>query len=223
MPSDTEIANIAISNLGTGKDIANLTTEDSEEANAVRRFFNTSRGEVLRDFPWPFATEFRALGLITEDPTDEWRYSYGYPSDALRLIRILSGIRNDSRQSMASYKIVHGSSGKEIYTDQEDAEAEVTLQVTDTQRYPSDFVMALSYKLAYRIAPRLTRGDPFKLQERMFHLYQMEIVKAQASAINEQQRDEPQDSEFIRTREGFIDREGSAGDFTAFPSGSIIT
>jgi len=223
MASDTEIANLALSHIGIGKEIANLTTENSEEAGAARRFFNTSRDEVLRDFPWPFATEFRTLALITEDPTDEWRFSYAYPSDAVRMVRLKSGIRNDNLQSKVRYKIVRGVSGREIYTDEEDAEAEFTFRETDTQRFADDFVMAFSYKLAIRIAPRLTRGDPFKLQERVFRFYTMEIAKAQATALNEQEDDKIPESEFIRVREGFVDRRGTAGDFTAFPSGSIIS
>ncbi len=223
MASDTEIANLALSHIGIGKEIANLTTENSQEANASRRFFVPSRDEVLRDFPWPFATRFVTLGLIEDDPTEEWDFSYGYPSDAVRMVRLLSGIRNDNRQSKVSYKVVSGNSGREIYTDLEDAQAEFTFRETDTQRYPPDFVMAFSYKLAMRIAPRLTRGDPFKLQDRVLRFYMAEIAKAQATSANEEQVDEAPDSEFIRTREGFRDRRGGEGDFTAFPSGSIIS
>lgn len=200
MPSDTEIANIAISHLGTGKDIANLTTGSSQEAKVMRRFFEAARDKVLGDFPWPFATKFVALGLIASNPTDEWAFSYGYPSDAVRLNRIRSGVRNDSLQSRVPYKIVHGASAREIYTDQEDAEAEFTFCVTDTGRFPMDFVMAFSYYLAELAAPRLTAGDPFKLQERMDQFYQREITNAWANAANEEKPDERVDSEFVRVR-----------------------
>lgn len=212
MSSSTEIANLALSHLGVSKEIANLETENSAEANACRRFYEISRDATLRDFPWPFATKFVALGLVAEDPTDEWKFSYRYPSDCLRLRRLLSGNRTDHRQSRASYKITRDSSGLLLYTDLEDAELEYTLKETDTGRFPSDFTMALSLRLAAYIAPRVAEEDPFQLGQRALQLYQFELSRAQASALNEEQPDEDPQSEFIRGREGesrtvFPDRE----------------
>jgi len=201
MLSDTEIANLAIRHLGTGKEISNLTTGNSQEAGAMRRYFETARNQAFGAFPWPFATKFVTLALIATDPTTEWGFSYGYPSDAQRLIRICSGIRNDSHQSRVRYRIVHGAAAREIYTDEENAVAEFILRVTDTQRFPDDFIMAFSFKLAFLAAPSLTAGDPFKLQERMDFYYQREISKARADAANEEVPDETVESEFVRVRE----------------------
>lgn len=201
MPSDTEIANLAIRHLGTGKEISSLETGNSEEAGALRRYFDTARDQALAEFPWPFATKFFTLNLITADPTTEWGFSYGYPSDAERIIRICSGIRNDTHQSKVRYRIVYGASAREIYTDEENAVAEYIFRVTDTQRFPTGFVMALSFKLAFLAAPSLTAGDPFKLQERMDFYFQREISKARADAANEEVPDAAPASEFERVRE----------------------
>ena len=201
MPSNTEIANLAISHLGTGKDIENLTTGNSPEAKAMRRFFETARDKVLEDFPWPFATKFVALGLIKESPTTEWAYSYGFPADAIRFVRILSAQRTDSRQSEVKYKIVHGASAQELYTDKEDAWAEFTFRVTDTARFSPSFVVALSHLLAKLAAPRLTRGDPFKQQERQKIFYQEAISEAWANAANQERPDEGVESELVRARD----------------------
>lgn len=201
MPSNTEIANLAIGHLGTAKEISNLTTGSSQEAKVMRRYFTTARDQTFRAFPWPFATKFVALALIASDPTTEWGYSYGFPSDAERFRRILSGVRNDTHQSKVRYRIVHGAAAREIYTDEEDAVAEFIFRVTDTQRFPSDFVMAFSFKLAFLAAPSLTAGDPFKNQERMDFYFQREISKAQADAANEEVPDAEPASEFERVRE----------------------
>jgi hypothetical protein len=204
--SETEICNLALSHLGVGKEIAALETERSDEASACRRFYDTARDETLRDFAWPFATKIAALGLLTDSddddhPTEEWTYQYQEPSDSLAFRKIQSGTRNDSRASRISYRKAYGEAGTVIFTDQEDAIGEYTIRVDDPQRYPSDFVMAFSFRLAALIAPRLTAGDPFKMAERSIRLYQLEISKAQASAFNEEQTDEDPDSEFIRARE----------------------
>jgi hypothetical protein len=201
MPSDTEIANLAISHLGVAKEIADLETEDSEEANTCRRFYTTALEATLRDLPWPFATKFIALALVEEDPTDEWDYSYRYPADCLKVRRILSGIRNDTRQSRAPYKISQDGSGRLILTDQQNAEIEYTVNETDEQKYPADFVLAFSFRLAMYAAARLTAGDPFKLKLEMEKSYRKELVMAGASAFTEEQIDEEPDSEYIRERE----------------------
>ncbi len=199
--STTAIANLAISHLGIGKEIANLDTERSAEAQACRRFYETAREITLRDFAWPFATKINELGLVEEDPNDEWAFSYRYPTDCLTVRRILSGIRNDNRQSRVPYRVTRDSSGLLIYTDMEDAELEYTIDETDVSRFPADFVMALSFLLATYTAPRLTGGDPFKLGPRAMELYQLELSKARATAANEEQAEELPDAEMIRVRE----------------------
>jgi hypothetical protein len=198
--SATEIANLAISHLGIGKTIANLETEKSQEANACRRFYNTIRDSTLRDFPWPFAGKTAALALIEENPTTEWTYSYRYPTDCLKARRILSGNRNDTRQSEVVYKIFYSATGTVIYTDMKDAELEYTVLIDDPIRYPANFSLAFSLRLATYIAPQLTAGDPFKMGEQSFRRYQMELAMAQSSSLNEEQPDQEPESEFIRAR-----------------------
>lgn len=200
MASPEEICNLALSHIGVGKEIASLDSEKSQEAMACRRVFEPARIATLRDFGWPFATKFVDLGLVKENPTSEWSFSYQYPSDCLHFRKILSGTRNDNRQSRVPYRIVYGASGQEIYTDCEDAEAEYTVDVKDTGRFPQDFVMALSFRIAFLVAPRLTAGDPFKLGDRARTLYDVEVSRAKATAANEEQEEEDPDSEFIRAR-----------------------
>lgn len=201
MSSKTEISNQAISHLGVGKEIADLDSESSAEASACRRFYDICRKTVLRDFHWPFATRIQTLGLIASNPTTEWNYSYRYPSDCLNVVRILSGVRQDTTDSLVPYKILNDDSGQIIYTDEEDAEIEYIRNVTNPAHFTPDFINAMSYRLAVYIAPRVTRGDPFKLGQAALQMYQMEISKAKATALNEEQSDKKLESEFIRTRE----------------------
>ena len=201
MASSTEICNLAISHLGSTKRIANLDTEQSTEAALFRTLYDTTIDLVLRDYRWPFATKIGALALIEEDPNDEWRYSYSYPTDAVEIRRILSGIRNDARDSRVPYKIAYSSSGRILFCDIDDAEVEYTIRITDPQLYPPDFIMALSFRLASYAAPALTAGDPFKMGDRAMKMYQYEISKATATSFNEEQPDQLPDSEFVRARE----------------------
>lgn len=199
--SETEICNLALSHLGVGQDIANLDTEKSEAAVSCKKFYDLARDEVLRDYRWPFTTKFASLALVATDPTEEWGYSYRYPSDCLLIRRIMSGSRNDSRQSLVSFKIGTDDSGLLIYTDLLNASIEYTAKANTPRDYPADFTLALSYKLAWYIAPRLTKADPFGLRKTIAESYAMTLSKAARNSFNEEQPDEELESEFIRGRE----------------------
>jgi hypothetical protein len=204
MATETEIANLALSHLGIGKEIANLETEKSQEATACRRFYPTCRDAVLRDFPWPFATKFAILALVADPPTEtlEWAFSYRYPTDCLTIRRIQTGVRQDNQDTRIRFKLGRDDQGQLVYCDESLAKVEYTFREEDPQRYPADFQLAMSFRLAAYVAPRLTGGDPFKLGERAAKFYQYEIGGAQASAGNELVPDSLPDAEIIRTRDG---------------------
>lgn len=200
--SDTEIANLSLTHLGITNEIADLETESSQEARSMRRVFQTALKKVLRDFNWPLTTVFAELSLVEENPDfEEWLYSYRYPTDCLFLRRVLSGERTDTNDTRAPFKISQDVNGLLIYTDVEDAQVEYTKRETDYTRYPSDFVLAFSYFLAHLAAPSLTGGDPFKLGDRAYKFYGLEIESAKANALNEEQPDVMPESEFIQVRE----------------------
>jgi len=219
--SKTDIANMAIRHLNVSKEIADFANEASQEAKACRRFYDPARRQVLRDFGWPFATSIVALNLVASQPNQEWRYSYRYPSDCLMFRRILSGRRNDSRQSRVPYRVAADSQGQLIFTDQVSAQGEYTLDVTNEAFFDPSFAMALSFRLANLIAPSLTAGDPYKLGQRAQENYMLEISRAQANAANEEQPDQPVESEFVRARNG--DSHGTCGEpWSALPGSNFI-
>jgi hypothetical protein len=111
--------------------------------------------------------------------------------------KIQSGLRTDNRQSEIEYKI---SRDNVIWTDMEEAIGEYTSLVDDPQLYPADFIMALSYLLAFYIAPQVTRGDPYKMRDSIFKLYLMQVGRASSSSVNEESRAEEPKAEWIRGR-----------------------
>ena len=202
MSSPTVICNMALGHLGVGKEIAALTTENSQEARSCRRFYEMARDSVLEAYPWPFATKRVTLGLIEADPNDEWGYSYTYPSDCVAMRRILSGIRDDSVDTRTPYKIEKNGTAKVIYTDKEDAILEYTYRNTATEEYSAQFMLCLSLRIAAYIAPSITAGDPFKVGERALKLYHYELGVARMNAGNEESPDPTQpEAESIRARE----------------------
>lgn len=201
MASKTEICNLALSHLGISKEIANVDTEQSQEAKACRRFYDLSRQTVLKDFNWPFATKFANLNLVETNPNDEWAFSYRYPVDCLYARRILSGFREDSESTRISYKVIQDDQGLLFLADKENAQLEYTLDLENTDLFSSDFRIALSYRLAHYIAPRLTAGDPFNLADKTLKKYQIEITNAAANALNEDKSSLPMVTESIQARD----------------------
>lgn len=206
MPSSAiTVCNFALSHLGVGKSIAALD-ERGKEAEACNLFYETARDEMLEGFVWPFAKKVLALGLVTDNEDDahpdvNYIYSYRYPSDCLFARRIQSGVRMDYRQARVTYEIMGDDQGSLILTDKEDAILEYTATFgQNPARWSSAFSMALSFRIAAYIAPRVTGGDPFKIADKAIQFWRMSNSVAQANAANEVQPDQDPDGELILAR-----------------------
>lgn len=248
------ICNLALSHLGIAKTVTVLATDATPESIACNQFMEQVIDEVLRDFPWPFATSYATLLLVEEDPTVEWDYSYRLPSDCRFVRRIVQddSSRNETRQSRAPFRIVRDADSTEysaattyaigdyakittgvtivwyvciqagtaqnpatattywtvmtgvppqlLLTDRVDCEIEYTVDVTDPREFPPDFVQAVAAKLAFYTAPRLAQDETGKTGERPMALYVWLLSRAKANAANEEAPDDPQPSEFERSR-----------------------
>ena len=106
MTSEVDIANRALSAIGTRSEIVDFN-EDSNEARQIKLHFHSVRDQLIRMAPWNFARNFTNLALITaapgtpENPTaganvwekgippPPWSYEYAYPADCLRALYIV--------------------------------------------------------------------------------------------------------------------------------------
>lgn len=106
MTSEVDIANRALSAIGTRSQIASLD-EGSNESIQVKLLLDPLRDELLRMAPWNCARNFNTMSLICAAPgTPEnpsagpavwgkglppppWSYEYAYPSDCLRPIYVV--------------------------------------------------------------------------------------------------------------------------------------
>jgi hypothetical protein len=205
----TDIANLAMSHLMQGQSIQDVTSEQSPQANAARVFLPIAIGSVLRDFAWPFATAYQNLALVTTYPTNQgyynqrpaYLYAYRVPSDCVTVRRISSGSRMDNLYTRVPFTLSSDASGPLILTDMPNAQIEYTQFQVGTSLFTDDFVMALSFKLAWLCAARVTGGDPFKLGPQMETKYLEAVSLARANALNEVEFGESLDSEFILVRE----------------------
>jgi hypothetical protein len=101
MPSETDVANLALAHAGARSTIASMT-EASTEASICTRFFEAARDETLSAAWWTFARATVVLTLLKSAPgTPEfqgvvsniwnaaypappWLYEYAYPADCLK-------------------------------------------------------------------------------------------------------------------------------------------
>lgn len=204
MASQTDICNMALSDLGVSIKLTSISN-NTVAGNACRLVYDNIRQTVLKDFPWPFATQFKTLSLVTDlweaDSNAEWRYSYRYPADCLFIHRIPNGYtRIEVEQNRIKYRIVSDDSGMLIYTDLIDATVEYTADISETAKFPVDFVRAFSHRLAAEIAPTVTVGDQLGMGAKAYQMYLLSISDAQANSVNEEQPDPQPESSFIVSR-----------------------
>lgn len=214
-----DICNFAISHLGVDSPIANLN-ETSVEARTCKQFFNVAKETTLRSYPWTFASPIEPLELVEtfDEENRGYGYSYGYryPFNALRIFALLDDSFNPRRGSIPTqyydydgffrdrvkripYKLFEGSNGKIIHTDAENARAWISRKDVDSESFPSDFAMALSYFLAFLLAPKLARGEK-GAKEEVFAAYNLFINQAKQTAANEEEPEPEAASDFERSR-----------------------
>ena len=77
---------------------------------------------------------------------------------------------------------------------------EYVFQQDGEQLYPAAFANAVAWRLAYYLAPSLTKGDKYKLGPRALGEYYNAITRAQANDMNQSQADLPAEASWIDAR-----------------------
>lgn len=220
--TNVQIANMALTRVGNSRFISNLT-ETSNEAVVINSLFTSMRELVLEKYEWPFATAYAELGLLhdrEDDPSDsplpwsyDWRFTYTYPVDCIsarRLIYMSQALdrstnaywqgRGDIGRVVVPFSLMEDpSNGKVLVTDMEHAVLQYTARVENPSRFSASFASALAWKLAAEICLPLSAND--SLRSRAEQNFVLEVTQSAANAANEEVRDPPPESEFIRARE----------------------
>ncbi len=204
--ADVDVCNLALTTIGSGAEISSLTGDQSQEARACNRVYATARDKTLKSFPWPFAKAQASLALVTQfgdpnHPTNDYKFSYRYPSDCLQARKISSRWRTDARETRVTYEFMADQVGQLIVTDKTGAVLEYTSTLgQDPGRWTPDFIEAMAYYVGFMIAPRLTKGDPFKIRNECYQLFKNALSAARANAANEIQPDEDPPEALILSR-----------------------
>ncbi len=155
------VSNNALRLIGIGQKISSLD-DDNHRAEACKDAYPEARDLVLSSFKWPFTTRRVALGLVEEDPNDDWAFSYRYPIDCVVVRRIATSAGLPDYVP-TPFTLGQDDTGRLLYTDVEDAIVEYSATADDPGEWPNCFADAVSGELAERIAPIFKVGND-KLQ-----------------------------------------------------------
>lgn len=235
--SEVGICNQALARIGSTQTITSFA-DGSNEANQCLIFYPADRDALLSDFPWPWAEGYANLVQIAGPETtqkranSQWIRSYRYPSDCLKMRRIVmtpppllgaalpqttglftSTYGNNEPWNRAvgdtrpvSYGLGNDANGVLIMSDfygQYGLTAIYTQSVNDPTQFANDFADTLSW----RIAADLSMSLGYSNEKRKYaeEKYNETINKTRSTHFNEMSSDIPwlrRQSEVIRARWG---------------------
>ena len=171
MPSDTDVANVALRLVGSTP-ITSIS-DGSDTANVVDDIYTEVRDDLLRSHPWNFATKRVQLAQSGTDPTFEFDNAFVLPADWLRTISVHD---NDAGHGSVLYRheIVNGQ--QVLVTSSDAVYLRYVYQVTDPNLMAADFRRALALSLARDLSLPLASSN--SMQER----YSAEASRALARA-----------------------------------------
>lgn len=192
--SEIDICNLALSHIGARAPIISFT-EKSKEAEEMSRAYVPAVRSVLSAFDWNFARVPVAL-VQTDMDHPEWDYSYVVPSDCIRA----RYIARTPSEPWIKYEITAHptNSGRILHTNKIDAVLVYTRYVESVIEYDPEFIVALSYYLAFITAMPITRSD--KIRNDNYEFYRRMIGSAQASNANEGSSFIDSEAEWISAR-----------------------
>lgn len=199
--TDTDICNMALSEFGKGT-IASME-EGVETARACKLFYEPTRRELLREFPWGFAHRLERLAVVDRE-VPGWTYAYGYPDRCLKVNKIVAQTPHYGHYE--PFDIVNiGSSTKVIVSNLEEAYADFIWDAKDPALFDDIFIQAFAHLLASKMAMRLT-GNP-QISQQEYQLHKMAIQSAQLQDAREAHTEPQFFSNYIRARQGRYDHE----------------
>ena len=195
MPTEVDICNMALSHIAQYP-IQSLN-DSLKTAQECKTLYPRARDSVLEDFMWNFAFKWIAIPLLDLEH-DKWTYLYQYPSDCVRALEIYNSASETDKIEFEIY-VNEDLDSKMIGTDQEDAVLKYTARVTNPNLFTSQFIDALSYRLAADLALPL-RGDP-KIFDAMLRIYSAYISRAQMHNANEREKTPSDDNSLVDARD----------------------
>lgn len=208
MASEVDICNIALGHIRGG--YINSLTENSVQARQCKLMYPILRDQMLQDSPWQFAGSIKPLSLLVAELFN-WVYVYSYPTDCLRINRLIekyeeidsvngaSGTRYPYREEylfmppdpLTEYKVYNLDGAKVIGSNCAELRIDYRKKIEDPTLFSHNFTMALSHLLAAEMAVsivgvakgRILRSDSLTIYESYLNAGVVNELNEQKSAI----------------------------------------
>ncbi|MCC7304767.1 MAG: hypothetical protein IT558_00750 [Alphaproteobacteria bacterium] len=219
MADEVVISNLALSFLGDEATISGISPpEGSTQAEHCAQFFPIARRALLEMHPWDFAT--KSVALAQQDETIRgWQYAYAKPSNCLKVWTVLPPNATDDHNLIGinrgviqaadgtiTVPIVAGTTGyagqrfktetsystgtQLILTNQAEAEAICTFDVTDTTLFTPLFDLCLAKLLAAFIAGPIYKGKTgVQMHDLMTKHFEVYFARAAGSNSDQEYTD----------------------------------
>lgn len=150
MADEVTVCNQALGWLGAN--LITSFTDRSTEAALCKANYDELRDAVLEEGMWSFARDYYVFDqAATVGDKHDWKYEYSYnvPDGILLVLRVH---RLNDINVEVDWELVDGK----LYTDCEEVQAEVVMQVSNVNKFTRTFRQALAYRIAAELAIPLT-------------------------------------------------------------------
>lgn len=157
-----DIVSEACARIGKDIYIANLDTDTSAEAKALRFAYERTKRWLLARAPWAFAIR-RFVPLPDEDlARTGWQYAYPLPGEVVHVLEIVTGRRRDHADRRVQFTIEgDDANGLLLLTDATEPEVKYVADVGEAL-FDDTFTEALICWLAFRMAQRFKADNEVK-------------------------------------------------------------
>lgn len=192
------IYNLALNHLGVSAVIQN-TVEINPRNTVLNNLYELAKERVMKDFNWNFLNRFKELTpSIEKSPDPRFLYAFDYPNDCVSARYIIDSFGGKYKK----FQVTTDKNGNKIilcnitpaileYT------RNITAQVPEAY-FTSEFVMALSFYLAFLAADGITGSVDRK--QACYQAYAMEIAKAKALNATESTENDEEDTTYLDAR-----------------------
>ncbi len=175
-----KIFNITLKNLRVSVGLQH-TNQTDRNTIILNEFYDSAREQVLKDFDWNFANSYRELALTGNIPQNpKFLYEYDYPNDCNFAREIISY----TDKEIIEFEVAANSAGqKVINTNMTPAILRYTKSVDNETFFPTEFVMALCWYMAFLAAPAITGSRA--VQSDALNIYMSILAKAKSINASE--------------------------------------
>jgi len=153
MTSKVDICNLALSRLGDKRTVEDIDNGTKNEELVFKKWYDITRQSTIKRCMPSFAISREKWALANVTPAFGYNKAYLYRSDCLRVL----GIGN-----IANTENNYSREGEYLLCDEDYPDGlpvRFLKDITDTTKFPSDFVELLSYELAANVCPEISESS----------------------------------------------------------------